>query len=333
MRDLDEGPAVRGGSAKAEPVRAIAMDASSLAGLDGEGVLQVRRTPDGRVAEAIGTWRPAREDARSAVTLERLVAQARPVPFDGLLEDPAGRGEKRFAGHVRLLRIARYEWNEAPHGRSDVRTLVRFAPVDPALAIEASHRAHGLASNHAGVPGSEGSVRATLPPLSAPLPGTLAAGAARLEGIAGRFWSLDDGAAALWMSTPAESGMAWNELVAAVTRLPHTKLHVVVGGPEEALPSRPRRFAGARGSSGSAIGMGSSAAAAQATSWNLNDAGKTWLADLASVGSTPDRLQVGVRLRACLMKDGPDASRLDTLRAEPPSREPALAGAGVTGPR
>lgn len=209
---------------------------SWLAGLDGEGVLQVRRTHGGRVAEAIGTWRPAREDARSAVTLERLVAQARPVPFEGLLDDPAARGSKRYTGHVQVLRISRYEWNESLHGGSDVRTLVRFAPVDPAFATEPSYRARGPASSPAGAPGAEGSVRATLPPLAAPLPDTLAPGVARLEGIAGRLWDLDDGTAASWMSTPAESGMAWNALVAAVTRLPHTALHVIVGDLEGASP-------------------------------------------------------------------------------------------------
>jgi len=205
---------------------------------------------------------------------------------------------------------------------------VRFTSLDLAFSVEAPYPRQRPALSHTAAPELASPGRVALPPLAVPLPGALATTVARLEGIAGRFWRFDDDSAGMWMSTPAESGMPWNELVAAVTCLPRLELHVIVDGPGGAAPSRPPASAGAARSVGVAAVLGAPATAARITTPFHRGSPKTWLANLDVLGSSPNGREVGIRLSTCRPAGRFEASTVETRRDGLPLPEPTLPPVG-----
>ena len=116
-----------GGDARSEP----AAGASFLAGIRGNGTMQVLRDRHDGVAEVAGTWRPLDPDTDLA-DLQRSVEGDEPVRFEGRLQDSARPDRDEVVARVVIRSYGDYVFDAAPEEGEPGTTLRVFnlRPVD-----------------------------------------------------------------------------------------------------------------------------------------------------------------------------------------------------------
>jgi hypothetical protein len=100
---------------------------AKLAGLSGQGTLQVWRGQKHDVIRILGTWRQP-EDENSLARLREALDEAQPVVYEGPVDDPARGGQPTIRTQVTVSSIGSYRLD--PKGERSF-CYVNFAPVDP----------------------------------------------------------------------------------------------------------------------------------------------------------------------------------------------------------
>lgn len=214
----------------------LRLGAAKLVGVNGEGIIRVRRDLNGAVFEVLGTWRLA-SDATLPALLRRAQDEGTPVTYDGPLDDPGEPTRQNISVQVRLDGIHHFQRDVHQPGRGFARARHDAPANDGAVAMtsgEAVVIIH-LALDVKALPykaavaerGSAAAVVATharssrqaVPVLASVRGRGLPPLDATLDGILGGSWQPAEDGDFLWYSTPAESHMAFAVLYDAAQHL------------------------------------------------------------------------------------------------------------------
>lgn len=100
---------------------------AELAGIAGEGTLQVWRGQKQDVIRILGTWR-IENDEEAVATLQQALDDSSPVPFEGPLDDPAQSEGQRVNAEVIISSLGTYQQQDDDRRQY---CFINFAPTDP----------------------------------------------------------------------------------------------------------------------------------------------------------------------------------------------------------
>lgn len=217
-----------------------------LAGVQGAGVVRVRRDTNDLVYEILGTWRP-KEGETLPASLRRAQDEGTPVTYDGPLEDPDEPERQRVTMQVRLDGIHVYRRSDRPSGRRAAtgqrrtatgeggderataagRAVAASVDAAPLVIVHLAVSVAGLPYRATAVPAraADGgdatharTSRQAVPVLPASDGHEVPPQDATLDGVLGGTWDPGDNGSFLWYSTPAESRLPFAELYDRATR-------------------------------------------------------------------------------------------------------------------
>lgn len=115
------------GLKKESVTQGASTDEAKLAGMPGQGTLQVWRGQKNDVIGMAGTWR-TEDDSASLEKLREARDNSSPVRYEGVVDDPAQGRHRRVSEQVIISSIGSY-----PHRGHDGRKVafVNFKPHDP----------------------------------------------------------------------------------------------------------------------------------------------------------------------------------------------------------